>query len=572
MSAEGTEYDRKSLRILALEPARMDWSGLAKHAVAFANARGGLIEFGIEDQQAEPPPTQVIPAALPDRLRKGVGHHCVNVNVVVETHTYPNGGATLQLRILPSAHAIAATTDGRYYLRVADESRPLLPEDLPRLVGDKDAYDWESQTTLEITLATADARQRDVLLSALRASDRVSRFVREKSDREVLEHYGLVRDERLTHLGVLWMGTQPDRARLPNAPTIQFLKYDQRDQKVAKQVWDDFRLNPMELIEAVWSEIPDWREYIEIPDGLFRSRIPHYDEVVIRELLANALVHRPYTTRGDIFIKLYPDYLEIQNPGLLPLGVTPANILHTSVIRNRRLAQLFYDLKLMEREGSGYDRMYEVLLLQSKPPPVPREEHDAVIVRVERRLIRPDVVNLLAWIDQTYPLRARERIVLGLIAQHGSLSAAELRKYLTLPDDGRVRDWMGSLMDQGILLVKGRTKAAAYYINPELASNTPPSARTSLRHIEPHRLRHLVLEDLQLYAPDARTPSTRTDLHRRIGKEINQHRLYRALQKLIEEGLVGATGKRGRGGGYFLAQPAPNKPPSEASIKTSPAI
>ena len=570
MTTEGMEYDRKSLRILALEPARIDWSGLARHAVAFANARGGMIEFGIEDQQGEPPPGQVIPATLPDRLRKGIGHHCINVTMVVELIRYPNGGSTLQLRILPSAHAVAATTDGRYFLRVADESRPLLPEDLPRLVGDKDAYDWESQTTLGVPSEAVDEAKRSALLAALRASDRVSRFVREKSDHEVLEHYGLIRDGLLTHLGVLWLAKQSDRARLPNAPVVQFVKYDQRDQKVAKQVWDDSRLNPMELIEAIWEEIPDWRESTEIPDGLFRSRIPHYDEVVIRELLANALVHRPYTTRGDIFIKLFPDYLEIQNPGLFPLGVTPANILHTSVIRNRRLAQLFYDLKLMEREGSGYDRMYEVLLLQSKPPPIPREEHDAVIVRVERRLIRPDAVNMLAWIDQNYPLRARERIVLGLIAQHGSMNATELRRRLALPDDGRVRDWMGSLLDQGIFLSKGRTKAVAYYINPELTGNTPPSARTSLRHIEPHRLRHLILEDLQLYAPDTRTPTSRADLHRRIGGEINASRLYRTLQKLTAEGLVGTTGKRGRGGGYFLAQISPNKPPPEAFIKTPP--
>src|SRR5699024_5031733 len=131
------------------------------------------------------------------------------------------------------------------------------------------------------------------------------------------------------------------------------------DNKVNKIVWDDYSLNPKELIQQIWSEVPDWKEGIEIPDGIFRRRIANYDEVVVRELLANALVHRPYNTAGDIFINLYPDRLEIHNPGLLPLGVTPTNILHKSIQRNRHLAKIFYDLKLMEREGSGYDKIYE---------------------------------------------------------------------------------------------------------------------------------------------------------------------------------------------------------------------
>lgn len=60
-----------------------------------------------------------------------------------------------------------------------------------------------------------------------------------------------------------------------------------------------------------------------MPDGLYRQSVPAFDEIVVRELLVNALVHRPYTQRGDIFLNLYPDRLEVVNPGLLPLGITP---------------------------------------------------------------------------------------------------------------------------------------------------------------------------------------------------------------------------------------------------------
>ncbi|MFX5622772.1 ATP-binding protein, partial [Acinetobacter baumannii] len=82
-------------------------------------------------------------------------------------------------------------------------------------------------------------------------------------------------------------------------------------------------------------------EHYELPDGLYRQNVPAFDEIVVRELLVNALVHRPYTQRGEVFLSLYPDRLEVTNPGPLPLGVTPKNILHTTVRRNEHLARLF---------------------------------------------------------------------------------------------------------------------------------------------------------------------------------------------------------------------------------------
>ena len=72
-------------------------------------------------------------------------------------------------------------------------------------------------------------------------------------------------------------------------------------------MWDDFSLSPVELVDAIWQTIPDFRESYEVAEGLFRRSVPAYDEKVIRELLVNALVHRPYTQRGDLFLNLHAD-------------------------------------------------------------------------------------------------------------------------------------------------------------------------------------------------------------------------------------------------------------------------
>jgi ATP-dependent DNA helicase RecG len=552
---EGILLDKKSIRIFGTDPKKWGWRDIASDCAGFANARGGHILFGIEDDAAEPPTDQRIEPHLPDRLVKGISQHTTNVHVRAEIVTYSNGGQFIDLEIVPSHKSIASTSDARYYLRIADETRKLLPEDLVRLVSDKDAYQWETQVTRKVPADRVDPAKVSRFLSAIRTSDRVKPSVKERSDDEILEHYFFVQDGWLTNLGVLWIGTRADRAQLLHAPTIQFLKYDSHGDRVSKLLWDDFSMNPAELIEAVWSDIPDWKESTELPDSLFRKSVPHYDQVVIRELIANALVHRPYTTRGDIFINLHPDYLEIHNPGLLPLGVTPSNILQKTVRRNNLLAQVFHDLKLMEREGTGYDRIYETQLTQAKAIPVVREEDDRVVVHVERRILRPELVNFLTSIDDQFALNQRERIALGLISRHGSLTAIEFARLLQIEGDDRARAWLGSLLSKGIIKSRGQTRAAEYFVDPDVLRSARFKGRTTLKPIQDHRLEELIRRDLELF-PNSSLPEIRS----RIGNEIPDYKARRCIEALRERGEILMKGAR-RWARYSKAQPPPNKPP-----------
>ena len=363
--------------------------------------------------------------------------------------------------------------------------------------------------------------------------------MKEKTEDELLDHYQLAQGEWLTNLGILCVGRRQDRARLGTAPVIQFIKYDDLGKKVNKITWDDYDLTPMELIEAVWREVPDFRERYELPDGLFRQHVPLYDEIVVRELLVNALVHRPYTQRGDIFLNLHPDRLEVVNPGLLPLGVTPQNLLHTTVRRNEHLARIFHDLKLMEREGSGYDKMYEVLLSQGKPVPEPKEGPDRFEVTVRRRILKPQVIDFIAKADQTFQLTQRERIALGLLAQHEALTARELAKALELSTVDALTPWINRLLSWGLVLSTGRTQATRYYVDPDILRRLEFTTPTSLKRIEPHRLAALIVEDVERY-PNSRI----SDIHERIGTEIPKSLLKRTLTSLVRDKRLILTGTR----------------------------
>lgn len=534
MSLEGQLRDQKSLRAVTGKTA--DWAELAKDCIAFANATGGQLLLGMEDGEDLPPAGQRIPVELPDTLRRKLAERTVNVTVLPDVVTAANGGEFIALRV-PRSLGVASTTDGRYYLRVSDQSRPVTGDEVLRLASERAALPWETQTTLQLPRTEADPAQQQALLQALRASDRVKPSVKEKTDDELLDHYQLTQGPWLTHLGVLCMGRQHQRAQLTSAPVVQFIKFDELGQKVNKLVWDDHTLSPMALIEAVWAEVPDFRERYELPDGLYRQHVPAFDEVVVRELLVNALVHRPYTQRGDIFLNLHPDRLEVVNPGPLPLGVTPHNVLHTTVRRNEHLARLFHDLKLMEREGSGFDKVYEVLLSQGRPAPELTETHDRVQVTIRRRILAPRVIDFIAKADQTHQLTQRERITLGLLAQHEAMTARELAKALELPTVEALALWLKRLLDWQLVQSSGRTQAMRYFVAPDLLRSLNFTGGTTLKRIEPHRLEALVLEDVGRY-PDTKMG----DIHQRIGLEIPRSRVRRTVEQLVREGKLRQQG------------------------------
>lgn len=90
MSLEGQLLDQKSLRAVIGKTA--DWNEISKDCIAFANATGGRLLLGIEDGQEVPPADQKIPVDLPDTLRRKLAERTVNVAVLPDVVTAPNGG------------------------------------------------------------------------------------------------------------------------------------------------------------------------------------------------------------------------------------------------------------------------------------------------------------------------------------------------------------------------------------------------------------------------------------------------------------------------------------------------
>ena len=81
--------------------------------------------------------------------------------------------------------------------------------------------------------------------------------------------------------------------------------------------------------------------------------------VAVREAVVNAVVHSDYAQRGaPLRLSIFDDRLEVENPGLLPFGLTVDDLPHgVSKLRNRVIGRVFHALGLIEQWGSGIQRM-----------------------------------------------------------------------------------------------------------------------------------------------------------------------------------------------------------------------
>jgi ATP-dependent DNA helicase RecG len=545
METENISVEYKSLK--KINSGDAGFKDLAVTCVCLANTQGGKIFIGVEDKEKQPPANQIIPVEAMNKTITRLRSLCFNVGLVlndIEKHT--NGGEYFSITVQPAKRSLATTSEGKVYIRVGDQCQAARGEDILRIASEKDAYQWELQLR-NYTLDQIPASYIAQFVAEIRDSDRVKTSVKEKDDTAILEHYNLLQDNLLTNLGILWLGTAAMRGRLLYPITVQYIVYDELEKKVRKKEWLDYAENPKELILDIEKIAVELTYFDEFPQGFFRNQIPHYDKRLVRELLVNAMVHKSFTIAGDIFIRVYPDRIEITNPGGLPLGITKDNILHTTSRRNPHLIKVFHDLKLMEGEGSGYDLIYEVSSRDSKAFPDIISDFNTTSVVQYSKILDNEALLLVDFIAKNYPLSQKELIVLGIVARHKKILTTNLTKELQLSDETRLRTYVSKLLDKNILITRGIKKGTEYLINPKLIASSKINVKPTLKVMEPHRLEALIIEDLTRYPR-----SKSADIQKRI-EELPIDDIRKILAAMQKEGKLSAEGHK-KGKVYFVAK------------------
>jgi ATP-dependent DNA helicase RecG len=534
---ENQTLDYKSIRKLDTDKGIKD---LAISCVSFANAQGGNLYVGFEDKTRQPLPNQKISEEQHNEAIKRLKSNCYNVSMESSgVQTDADGNQYFIIKVLPSLKSFASTADGRFYIRIADQCVPMRSEDFQRIAFDKETFQWELvRTQFKASEVTTEALAS--FCQSIRSSKRVSSHILQMSDEEIISYYNLVDENYLTNLGVLWLGNAQQRSRILYPITVQYIVYNELEQKVRKVDWHDNLLNPKDLLLDIERQAIELTYSYEIPNGLFRKQIRHYHPHIVRELLLNAFAHKSFTISGDIMIQVYPDRMEISNPGSLPLGVTKDNILHQRVRRNPHFIRIMHDLELMEGEGSGYDLIYELDAIDVKQMPIVESDFNNVTVTQYSAILSEDLLRLIDFVTTNFQgkLKQKNLIALGLIARNEKMYSTDLTKALQLTDNDKLRHYVSTLTSLGIIQTRGVKKGMQYLVNPQVIRNARLNLQTTLKTIEPYRLQALIEADLTNHPQ-----SSISEIASRL-PDVDRKDIQRLIYKMVEDKQLVVQGAR----------------------------
>lgn len=190
-----------------------------------------------------------------------------------------------------------------------------------------------------------------------------------------------------------------------------------------------------------------------------REQIWDYPIEALREAVINAACHRDYTIPSNTEVRIYDDKLIVWNPGGLPFGITMEDLFkpHSSVLRNKGIGGIFYDIGWIEQWGSGIDKMRKACTEAGIPEPQ-FEEYQGfrVIFRKEEDIYTED--NL-----RNFGLNERQIKAVIYVKEKGRITNKKHQAICNTSERTATRD-LSNLVSMGLFKQVGVTGKGTEYI------------------------------------------------------------------------------------------------------------
>ena len=197
---------------------------------------------------------------------------------------------------------------------------------------------------------------------------------------------------------------------------------------------------------------------------LERQDIPLYPPLALREALVNAICHRDYTIAGGaIYVAIFDDRLEVISAGLLPPGITVADLKrdHQSRLRNPLIAGVFYRRGLIEIWGRGTQKIVAWCLAAGQPEPEFEERAGDVVVRFRPSGYHPPL-------RVGHELTGRQRQILLILSDRTSWKVRDILGRLESPPGLRMLQLdLRMLRDLHLVQTRGRGGNARWWLVSE---------------------------------------------------------------------------------------------------------
>ena len=423
--------------------------------VAFANAKGGTVYMGVEDNGVvtgcKGYDVQKIMESIYDRTRPALFTE-------IEVIQY-EGKDVLAVKVERDGTTYA-TSDGRCLKRLGKNSKPYYPDEMSNKYTDIQSPDFSGQILADSTLDDINVLEIYSLKEKLKMRDPKS-SLSELEDMPFLRDLGLIKaDEgidKLTIAGLLFVGKETSINRLLPQAEVIYLHYsaenlEEYDSRL------DLKQPIISIIDRLTEKIQNANKIVNVQVGLFRLEVEDFSEKVFQEALLNALSHRDYLNMGAVYVKHYSDRIVIENPGSFPEGVNEKNIItHPSTPRNKLIAETLQRLKYVQRTGQGVDIIFREMVSSGKPYPQYHVYSEAVTLTIFSAIDDISFVKFIAGeqdrLQKLLPLS--ELMILRHLTDNKRMMLFEAQELTQLPI-AEARKSCNDLVKNGLIELSGK--------------------------------------------------------------------------------------------------------------------
>ncbi len=426
-------FDRKSVRI---KPAQIQ-----DVAVAFANADGGIIVVGIEDDDVK---------KYPNPTDRWIGaDHIEEYNPIIANLTslnpsidyvhqflYWEGGYSqtyiLKLTIRKS-QKVHETAKGDVLLRKGAQSLQLKGAKIQELMRAKGVIS-EEDTPLP-TIRAEKILEGEHLKSFL-----VNLPITDKDTINFALQENLLTETMYPTVALVLLFSSHPSADMPRQCAVKIVRYDTSEEEIERDALTDDRHTiegPLHL------QIAD--AFVKLKEVIGRctcwtldgQQVPVYPDEALYEVLVNSVLHRDYGVSDNVLISVYRNRIEFRSPGRLPGFVTVKNILDARFSRNPKLVRLLakYPDAANKDLGEGINTVFERMSKAGFIDPI----------------LRDDGVNLYVTLKRA-PKDDPISIINKFVEKHGYITNRQALDILALETSEQATILFSKMRDQKILI------------------------------------------------------------------------------------------------------------------------
>lgn len=348
----------------------IDQRELAKELVALTNFQGGSVLLGVEDEG-------VVSGIVRQNLEEWVMQACrdkVRPEIIpfYEVVRGVEAGKDVAVVTVPTGYTVHAVWHNQYrtyYIRVGTLSREASQEELERLFQQRGSFRVELRPVSGATFDELDIRRLRDYFERVReqscpADEDRQEWIKLLINTDMMTPEG---GNVATVGGLLLFGKTPNRF-LPQAGISaaaypgDLTEYDTRERATLRGALVSLG-RPDSTIDAGVVEqamaflkrnIPD----SEVMEEARRVRRSGFPEVVFREAIINAMVHRDYLLSAtDVQLSIFSNRIEIVSPGRLSNGITIERMrAGCRAARNQLIKDTMRDYGYLESMGMGIPR------------------------------------------------------------------------------------------------------------------------------------------------------------------------------------------------------------------------